>query len=93
MSFLNWRNVREIELFESIIPDPTDDSRLVKKLTNVSIAYDGGFIHIDPREADVAEQEDINAEFVVHAVPVSSVRVIRYLESQVSEPEGFGTRV
>jgi hypothetical protein len=73
MSTLNWRAARRVELTDSLIPIPSSPSELKWRLDNVQVAFDSGFVHIDPRPAGATD-----TEYPVYVLPASAVKVIEY---------------
>lgn len=75
MSTLNWRRVREIHLTDKVIPNPNNASHLRDRLSEVRIALDNGFVHIDPRDL---REPQLGSEVEVYVVPASSVVTVAY---------------
>ncbi|WNI19237.1 hypothetical protein [Actinacidiphila sp. ITFR-21] len=82
MTSLKWRVVREIELFEAVVPNPDSTAQLLPKFQNIRVAFDGALVHIDPRKVGAPDHDANDPEFHVYAVPASSVRVIHYVEKK-----------
>ncbi|RSS32785.1 hypothetical protein [Streptomyces sp. WAC08241] len=75
MSELRWRNA-DVALNDKLIPNPNAAHDLLKSLTNVRVAVEGAFLHIDPQNGEPAHVGQ--TEWEVYIVPASSVEKIRY---------------
>lgn len=72
---LTWRKA-DVTLTEGLVPNPRAEHQLQYSLTNVSVAIEGAFLHIDPQSGTEAYAGQ--GESQVTIVPASSVRTIRY---------------
>lgn len=79
MSNLEWRKVDELRLTSARIQDPNSISNEQQYVTNVQVAYEGAFLHIDARKTN-EPQMPAATEYTVQVVPASAVEVIRYRE-------------
>lgn len=84
MNQLEWRTARKVELVEPLIPNPNSQSELLRRLTDVRVAFDGGLVHIDPRGVDAHDFDRGNPEFEVYVVPASAVRTLTYREKKAT---------
>jgi len=84
---LNWRTVGTLELTEKLIPDPNAEHELLQRLTGVSVAIDGGFLHIDPWP--VREERIPNQPRRIHVIPASAVRHLEYRLEEPPAPDLF----
>ncbi|MER5631249.1 hypothetical protein [Streptomyces nitrosporeus] len=80
-STLTWRTATTLVLNDELIPDPNAGHILLKRLQNVRVAVEGGFLHIDPRRPQDVEGAP-GAEFEVHVIPASAVRSLAYREAK-----------
>lgn len=82
---LNWRKARTVKLTTTLIPNPASSgATMLRELNNVRVAYEGGLIHIDPRQDDATD-----GEYPVYAVPPTSVELITYIEAAPVAPFAF----
>lgn len=80
MTTLNWRTVAEIRFTKMIIPMPHKQGYNTAHLRQVSIAIEGGFIHVDPRSA--ADMENIDVPADIFILPSTAVESIKYTEPE-----------
>ena len=88
---LQWRDADELRLHAPVIPQPTNPSQTTNALSSVRVAFDNGFIHIDPRPTNGQASVDKKAEYPVYVVPASAVEVLTYrVVPKASTMVGFG---
>lgn len=80
---LHWRKA-EIKLTEKLVPDPRAEHNLLSQLTNVRVAIEGSFVHIDARPNGEPAYPS-QTEYNVTVVPATSVAKIVYRD-QVPKP-------
>lgn len=80
MTTLNWRDVTELRLTDRLIPNPNNESDLLKRLNSVRVAVEGPLIHVDPRSINHGEKRDDREEYDVYVLPASAIEMIRYRE-------------
>lgn len=73
---LTWRTA-DVVLADKLIPNPNAEHQLWDRLTNVRVAVDAGFLHIDPRQ-DGKPSLPGQTEHAVYIVPAHLVRTITY---------------
>ncbi|MFE5140365.1 hypothetical protein ACFRDV_22255 [Streptomyces fagopyri] len=85
MPQLEWRTA-DVVLRDKLIPDPRNESQLLDRLTQVKVAVDTGFLHIDPRRnGDVAFPGADT--FSAYIVPAHQVLVVTYQAPVNETPE------
>ena len=80
---LTWITAREVELTGKLIPRYNAESDLVDKLSNVRVAIEGPFLHIDPRpqsEPELAAGE----EYDIYVLPAASVKRLHLRKTKKS---------
>lgn len=83
MSDLKWRTA-DVELVDKLIPNPNAEHQLLDRLTNILVAVDAGFLHIDPRQNGQPSYPGQDT-YSVHIVPAHLVRRVTY-KAEVSKP-------
>lgn len=73
---LTWRTA-DVVLADKLTPNPNSESQLWDRLSNVRVAVDAGFLHIDPRQ-DGKPSHPGQTEYAVHIVPAHLVRTVAY---------------
>lgn len=90
MSDLHWRTA-DVELADKLIPDPNAEHQLLDRLTQVRIAVEGAFLHIDPRPTNQPAYPGQDT-YNVHIVPAHLVRRVTYRAEVKKEPEPIEVR-
>lgn len=85
MSTLQWRTA-DVELADKLVPQPNAEHQLLDRLSNVRVAIDNGFLHIDPRP-NSAPAYPGNDTYTVQIVPAHLVRRVSYRVEPQTEPE------
>ncbi|MCX5285953.1 hypothetical protein [Streptomyces sp. NBC_00198] len=85
MSTLNWRTA-DVRLTDKLIPNPSNESQLLNHLTQVRVAVDNGFLHIDPRRDGQATAYPDPDTFTAHIVPAHQVQLVTYKAPVSAEP-------
>ncbi|MFF6903523.1 GNAT family N-acetyltransferase [Streptomyces hydrogenans] len=75
MSDLTWRTA-DVRLNTKLIPDPNATHMLQSDLTDVLVALDSGFVHIDPQRGKPAYGHQ--SEWKIYIVPAGAVETISY---------------
>lgn len=74
---LKWRRAVSVEFVKPLTPGPNHTGPPVTSLSDVRIAFDNGFVHIDCRD----QNEDLAGEFEWYALPASAVgRIVFHRE-------------
>ena len=73
---LTWRTA-DVTLTEPLIPNPNAEHQLLARLSNVRVAVDAGFLHVDPRENGKPSYPG-QTEATIHIVPAPLVRTVTY---------------
>lgn len=77
MTTLNWRTVAEIRFTRSLIPQPRNQGQTTDSLSQVSVAVEGGFLHVDPRRVD--DKNNAGVADDVFIVPATFVEYVKYV--------------
>ena len=88
MSTLHWRTA-DVELTDKLVPNPNAEHQLLDRLSNVRVAIEDGFLHIDPRPngEPVYPGQDT---YTVQLIPAHLVRRISYRVEPQAEPGRTG---
>ncbi|SFY52081.1 hypothetical protein [Streptomyces sp. F-1] len=76
MSNLHWRTA-DVELGDKLIPNPNAEHQLLDRLTNVLVAVEGAFLHIDARPNGQPAYPGQDT-YDVHIVPAHLARRVTY---------------
>lgn len=88
---LTWRTA-DLTLADKLIPNPNSESQLLDRLSNVRVAVDAGFLHIDARPNGQPAYPG-QTEYAVHIVPAHLVRTVVYKAHAAQEPEPIEVQV
>ncbi|MEU6597895.1 hypothetical protein [Streptomyces flaveolus] len=83
MSNLHWRTA-DVELGDKLIPNPTAANQFLDRLSQVLVAIEGAFLHVDARPNGQPTYPGQDT-YDVHIVPAHLVRRVTY-KAEVPKP-------
>lgn len=85
MTNLTWRIAQTITLTDARVPDPNAPAQNLTELRNVRVAFDNGFVHIDPRSTTQPDHDAGDSEYSVYVIPAAVVHVVHYRQPKPVE--------